>query len=86
MILLNYSQQQDLKNRDIMFLGDLNLHIYDPEDPDVDQLITTMKAFGLKQHIKFPPHQLGHTLDLIATESAIQLTCATIPGPYPFRS
>ena len=64
-----------------MLLGDLNLHIDDPKDPNVDQLITTMKTFGLKPHIKFPTHQFGHILDLIATESTIQLTCATIPGP-----
>ena len=65
-----------------MLLGDLNLHIDDPEDSDADQLITTMEAFGIKQHIKFPTHQLGHTLDLIAAESTIQLTCAQILGPY----
>ena len=39
------------ENRNIMLLGDLNLHIDNPEDPDADQLITTMEAFGLKQCI-----------------------------------
>ena len=42
----------------------------------------TLEAFGLKQHIRFPTHQLGHTLDLIATESTIKLTHPPIPGPY----
>ena len=70
------------ENRNIILLGDLNLHIDNPEGPDADQIITTMEAFGLKQHIKFPTHQLGHTLDLIATESTTKLTCAPIPGPY----
>ena len=42
------------ENRDIMLLGDLSLHIDDLEDPDTDQIITTMEAFGLKQHITFP--------------------------------
>ena len=37
---------------------------------------------GLKQHIKFPTHQLSHTLDLIATEPTTKLTCTPIPGPY----
>ena len=50
------------ENRNIMLLGDLNLHIDDPEDSDADQLITTMEAFGLNQHIKFPTHQHGCTL------------------------
>ena len=55
-----------------MLLGGLNLHIDDPEDLEADQLFTIMEGFGLKQHIKFPTHQLGHTLDLRATESTIQ--------------
>ena len=67
---------------DVVLLGDLNLHIDNPEDPDADQLIITIEAFGLKQHIKFPTHQLGHTLDLIATKSTTKLTCIPIPGPY----
>ena len=70
------------ENRNIVLLGNLNLHIGNPEDPDADQLITTIKAFRLKQHIKFPTHQLGHTLDLITTESTTKHTCTPIPGPY----
>ena len=70
------------ENRNIMLLGDLNLHKDNPEDPDADQLITTIEAFGLKQHIKFPTHQLGCTLDLIATKSTAKHTNALIPGPY----
>ena len=41
-----------------------------------------LEAFGLEQHIKFPTHQLSHTLDLIATEPATKLTCTPMPGPY----
>ena len=70
------------ENRNILLLGDLNLHIDNQEDPDADQLISTMEAFGLKQHIEFPTNQLGHNLDLIATESTTNLTCALIPRPY----
>ena len=70
------------ENRNIALLGDLNIHIDDPEDPNADQLMTTLEALGLKQHIRFPTHQLGHTLDLIATVSTIKLTCPPLPGPY----
>ena len=41
-----------------------------------------LEAFGLEQHIKFPTHQLGHTLHLIATEPATKFACTPIPGPY----
>ena len=70
------------ENRNIALLGNLNMHIDNPEDPNADQLMATLEAFGLKQHIRFPTHQLGHTLDLIATESTIKLTCPPLPGPY----
>ena len=70
------------ENRNTVLLGDLNLHIANPEDPEADQLIAKIEAFRLKQHIKFPTHQLGHTLYLIATESTTKLTCTPIPGPY----
>ena len=68
------------ENRNIMLIEDLNLQIDGPEDPDTNQLSTTMEAFGLKQHIKFPTHQPDNTLNLIATELTIQLTCPPIPG------
>ena len=73
------------ENTNIVLLGDLNLHIDNPEDPDADQLIATLEAFGLEQHIKFPTHQLSHSLDLIATEPATKLACTPIPGALPFR-
>ena len=70
------------ENTNIVLLRDLNLHIDNPEGPDADQLMATLEAFGLEQHIKFLTHQLVHTLDLIATEPATKLTCTPIPGPY----
>ena len=50
------------ENTNIVLLGDFNLHIDNPDNPDADQLIATLEAFGLEQHIKFQTHQLGHTL------------------------
>ena len=70
------------KNTNVVLLGDLNLHIDNPEGSDADQLIATLEAFRLKQHIKFPTHQLGHTLDCIATEPTTKLTGTPIPRPY----
>ena len=70
------------ENRNIVLLGDLNIHVDNPEDPNAGQILAILEAFGLEQHITFPTHQLGHTLDLIATESKFKLTCPPIPGPY----
>ena len=41
-----------------------------------------MEAFNIKQHIKLPTHNLGHTLDIIVTEIRQNRMVTTIPGPY----
>ena len=73
------------KNTNIVLLGDLNLHIDNPEDRDADQLIATLEAFGLEQHIKFPTHQLSHTLDLISYSTSNQTHMYTNSRALPFR-
>ena len=69
------------ENTNIVLLGDLNLHIDNPDDPDAGQLIATLEAFGLEQQIKFPTYQLGHTLDLIAMEHATKFALHQFQGP-----
>ena len=57
------------KHRNIIHLGDNNMHINNSEDPDAQILIDTLEAFNLKQHMPFPTHYQGHILDLIAKEN-----------------
>ena len=52
----------------LIILGDINIHLNKPEDTDVKVLCDTLQAFNISQHIKFLTHNLGHTLDIIATE------------------
>ena len=48
-------------------MGDINIHINDNEDQDAQNLLNTLAAFNLKQHVSIPTHKLGHTLDIIIT-------------------
>ena len=57
------------KYRNIIILGDFNIHIDNSEDPDAQVLIYTSETFNSKQHILFPNNNQGHILDLIATEN-----------------
>ena len=57
------------KYKNLVILGDFNIHIRDLEDQDAVTYSDTMEAMGLQQHILQPTHRLGHTLDLIYTES-----------------
>ena len=54
----------------------------DQEDNDAILLSDTLEAFNLTQHIKFPMHNLGHTLLLTATEYNPRQQITSIPGIY----
>ena len=64
-------------------LGDFNLHVSNDDDIDSAIFNDTIEAMGLYQHVSFPTHRLGNTLDLIISEiqSSISIN-TTVPGPF----
>ena len=56
-------------HKNLVLLGDFNIHVNRLDNQDTQAYIDTMEALGLVQHIDQPTHQLGNTLDLIYTES-----------------
>ena len=51
-----------------IILGDFNIHIDDPLDPEAGIFNDTMLVLGLIQQVTFPTHTKGNTLDLIFSE------------------
>ena len=51
-----------------IILGDFNIHIDDPLDPEAGIFNDTMSALGLIQQVTCPTHTKGNTLDLIFSE------------------
>ena len=51
-----------------IILGDFNMHIDNPFDPEAGIFNDTMSALGLIQQVTFPTHNKGDTLDLIFSE------------------
>ena len=51
-----------------IILGDFNIHIDDPLDPEAGIFNDTMSALGLIQQVTFLTHTKGNTLDLIFSE------------------
>ena len=49
---------------ELLILGDFNLHVDKPSDPDASQFFNLLYAFGLTQHVRESTHTHGHTLDL----------------------
>ena len=58
-----------INHKNLVLLGDFNVHVNKLDNQDTQAYIDTMEALGLVQHIDQPTHQLGNTLDLIYTES-----------------
>ena len=69
-------------HNNIIILGEINIHLNEPEDTDAEALCGIFEVFNITQHIKLPTHNLGHTLDMIATEIRQNRNVTTIPGPY----
>src|SRR5882757_5198904 len=54
---------------EIIFLGDFNIHVDTPTESCSASFLTLLETYNLSQHIDFPTHIKGHTLDLLITRS-----------------
>ena len=61
-----------IKNNFVVIAGDFNLHI-DMPDRQSEKFFEILSLYGLKQHMDKPTHNLGHTLDLLITNSNSRL-------------
>jgi len=50
----------------LIVLGDFNIHVDTQATPTSD-FLDTLDSFGLSQHVHFPTHIHGHTIDLVIT-------------------
>ena len=62
--------------------GDFNLHIDDPDDTYGCQFNNLLSSYGLVNHVTFPTHQAGHTLDLVITRNNQELELRSIKPGY----
>ena len=56
-----------MNDTNVIILGDFNLHVKDANDDSAMNFIETTQALVL-EHIRFPTHTSGNTLDLVFTE------------------
>ena len=56
-------------HKNLVLLGDFNIHVNKLDNQDTQACLDTMEALGLVQHKDQQTHQLGNTLDLVYTES-----------------
>ena len=64
-------------------MGDFNLHVSKEDDVNSAIFTDTIEAMGLYQHVSFPTHRSGNTLDLIISELQNSTAVKTIiQGPF----
>ena len=49
----------------LLIVGDFNLHMEIPSNPDASRFKDLIFSLNLQQHISTPTHEKGHTLDLV---------------------
>ena len=54
---------------ELIITGDFNIHVDIPNCSSSSPFLSLLDAFSLNQHITFPTHSSGHTLDLLITRS-----------------
>ena len=47
--------------------SDFNIHVNSKSDNDVLKFLDLLQSMGLWQHVEFPTHMSGNTLDLVIT-------------------
>jgi len=68
---------------EIVISGDFNIHVDRDEEPAMG-FSAILEAFGFQQHVGFPTHNHGHTLDLLITRSDSDLVTNIHPTCLPF--
>ena len=58
---------------DLIFVGDLNIHIDDLNGLNFLHFLKLLNTFNLSQHVSLPAHNFGYILDLIFTNASSNL-------------
>ena len=48
----------------LLLIGDFNIHIDEATEPDTITILDFLDSFNLTNHVQWPMHRSGHTLDL----------------------
>ena len=79
----SYLDETVLVQEMLCITGDFNLHVDDPDDTYGCQFNDLLSSYGLINHVTFPTHQAGHTLNLVITQNNQELELGSIkPGYY----
>lgn len=68
---------------ELLISGDFNIHVDDLSAPYTNSFLDLLDSLGLQQHVNFPTHNSGHSLDLLVsrtTSNVIHNVTRTFPA------
>ena len=65
-----------------VMLGNFNIHVNCLEKNDAAQFIDLLQSADLQQHVHWPTHTSGHTLDLVISDSDNTVVTYVRPGSF----
>ena len=68
-----YLESVIISSEPLLIVGDFNLHVNIPSDPNASKFLASLSSMGLDQHVDKPTHVSGNTLDLIITRCSYSL-------------
>lgn len=71
---------------DLLVTGDFNIHVDDLSAPGTQSFLNLLESFDLNQHVNFPTHESGHSLDLLISRSSSSSQLSNIRSYYPALS
>ena len=68
-----YLESVIMSSEPLLIVGDFNLHVNIPSDPNASKFVDLLSSMGLDQHVDKPTHVSGNTLDLRITRCSDSL-------------
>ena len=65
-----------------LLLGDFNIPVNSTSNSDVSAFLDIIDSFNCNQHVTFPTHESGNTLDLCITQKYSDLTISHLSADY----
>ena len=65
----DYLERYIATTKQLVLLGDFNIHINKTDDRDAVEFNNLLDQFGLVHHVSDATHRVGHTLDLVLSRS-----------------
>ena len=80
---LDWLHDQMIQYRNIIIVGDINLHLNNNVDVEAGAFMDNIEETGLDFHSKLTTHKAGNTLDILITEESSNLRIKSCrPGPF----